>query len=237
MQVISALAASQSLKATQLSSSLKTLSSTQDLADTSSSCIEDRWQSNFWAKQCTFKGPELNKNFRCWAPWEFSCCTLYPDLRGYRACSTSADTSLSNMSGVCLHFIFYLCTLTGSNKISLKINHRMVHGALWFFGHENSPILFMMSRHQKNKKVFYFCWLFTIDFSCNITWKEYSFTNKLQEGPLGFIACAGKDQNLLEHSLLLLGTGNPRELQIRLCIFTFTILFICVLYCWQRKGF
>ena len=61
--------------------------------------------------------------------------------------------------------------------------------------------------------------------------KRIFITNKLQEGPLGFIACAGKDQNLLEHSLLLLGTGNPRELQIRLCIFTFTILSICVLYC------
>ena len=131
-------------------------------------------------------------------------------------------------------FAFYILLMY---KISLKINHRMVHGALWFFGHGNSPILFMMSKHQKSKKVFYFCWLFIIEFSCNIIWKEYSFTNKLQEGPLGFIACAGKDQNLLEHSLLLLGTGNPRELQIRLCIFTFTILFICVLYCWQRKGF
>ena len=103
VQVTSALAASQSSKATLLWTSLKMLSSTQDLADTSSSCTEGRSvkvdAKNENAPISFLKMSQSPTLCRFWGRWEFSFFIRCRDLRGFRASSTFADTSLSSMSG------------------------------------------------------------------------------------------------------------------------------------------
>ena len=79
------------------------LSSTQDLADTSSSCTEGRSvkvdAKNENAPISFLKMSQSPTLCRFWGRWEFSFFIRCRDLRGFRASSTFADTSLSSMSG------------------------------------------------------------------------------------------------------------------------------------------
>ena len=99
VQVTSALAVSRSSKATLLLTSLKMLWSTQDPADTCSSCIEDRFVKKHISCGQTWECVSIFHLHRFWVQCEFSCSIRFQGLRGFKASSTFADTSLSSMSG------------------------------------------------------------------------------------------------------------------------------------------
>ena len=99
VQVTSALAVSRSSRATLLLTSLKMLWSTQDPADTCSSCIEDRFVKKHISCGQTWECVSIFHLHRFWVQCEFSCSIRFQGLRGFKASSTFADTSLSSMSG------------------------------------------------------------------------------------------------------------------------------------------